>query len=170
VNQNDHEAIIIDDDMDDGQESMDPEERFVVVSSENALDNPPVPEDILAVPQELGATKNQDPARLWKEWMKIQETQREQETVLMGDQHSLKATKTKIDEFEHKAKITLEAKARIPEDNEEPVPKRPRFIQTVDRGGGTIRRRQVLEEEEDLVETFCHYLAAKSRAAEWTAA
>jgi hypothetical protein len=145
--QHEHEVIMIDDNMDDGQEPMDPEDRIVCVSSKNPPDNPPVPEDILAVAQELGDTEDQAPERLWKEWTENQETQRE-ETFLMQDQHSSKATKTKIEE--------LEAKAKIPEDNEEPVPKRPRFIEksitTIVPSVGD--RRQVFEEE-DPVEMVC---------------
>jgi hypothetical protein len=142
------DVIIIDDDTYDEPEPTDPEDRNVLDSS----DDPPVPEDIRAAAKYPVDTADEDPEKLWKEWTKNQETQREK-------------SENKTREFKEETKF--KAKINVIEQKNDPEPKRARFIEVVGHDGDTIRMRQVIKEE-DPVKTVRHFIAAEKSALEWT--
>jgi hypothetical protein len=135
--ENEPEVIIIDDNTDDEPKSMDPEERIVV----DSLNDPLVPEHILAVNKYPVDTADKDPEKLRKEWTKNQETKREE-------------SEDKTKEF--KEEMEFKAKTNFLENKEVPEPKRASFVETVDHDNGTIHRKQVVNEE-DPVETVCQF-------------
>jgi hypothetical protein len=99
---------------------MDPEDRILV----DSLDNPPVLEDIPAVPEDTPAvveTEDHNLERLWKEWTKNQQSQREETEDLQLSKTSKTKTNTK----------ELKAKTKILENNEEPESERPRSIESL---------------------------------------
>jgi hypothetical protein len=101
-------------------------------------------------------TAYEDPGKLWKGWTKNKEAHRKESEI-----------KTRELEEDSKTKIKTKTK-KVWGNKDEPELKRAKFIETVDPQDGTIRRREVCEEE-NLVEMVRHCIMAEKSAEEWNA-